>query len=63
MRKSAEELAKEYVDSLPLGQYGKEFDAFLAGFIACLENWKWYDKGESGRDNTEAVPSLDVPRR
>lgn len=61
--KSAEELAKEYIATLPLGSYGKEFDAFIAGYIACLENWKWYDKSESGRDNTEAVPSLDVPRR
>ena len=41
--KSAEELAKEYLATLPLGTYGKEYDAFIAGFIACLENWKWDD--------------------
>ena len=37
--KSAEDLAKEYVESMPLGTYGKEYDAFLAGYIACLQNW------------------------
>lgn len=41
--KSAEELAKEYIATLPLGSYGNEFDAFIAGFIACLENWKLSD--------------------
>lgn len=39
--KSAEELAREYIESLSLGTYGKEFDAFIAGYIACLENWAW----------------------
>lgn len=48
--KTAEELAKEYVDALPLGTYGKEFDAFIAGFIACLENWRWEkDDGKEGK--------------
>ena len=42
--KSAEELAKEYVESLPLGTYGKEFDAFLAGYIAALQNWEKKDE-------------------
>lgn len=63
--KSAEELAKEYLATLPLGTYGKEFDAFIAGYIACLENWKWsdYDKQESntGSDNSNEVPVLNVP--
>ena len=39
--KSAEELAKEYLITLPLGTYGKEYDAFLAGYIACLNSWMW----------------------
>jgi len=38
--KSAEDLAKEYLATLPLGSYGKEYDAFLAGYIACLRNWE-----------------------
>lgn len=63
--KSAEELAKEYIQSLPLGTYGREFDAFIAGYIACLENWKWSDydrqEGKSGPNHTDAVSVLNVP--
>jgi len=52
--KSAEELAKEYIATLPLGSYGKEFDAFIAGYIACLENWEWHKeiKDERKEDKT-----------
>jgi len=50
--KSAEELAKEYIESLPLGTYGKEFDAFIAGYIACLENWIWDNKDERKQDKS-----------
>jgi len=39
--KSAEDLAREYVESMPLGTYGNEYDAFLAGYIACLNSWIW----------------------
>lgn len=39
--KSAEDLAKEYIESMPLGTYGREYDAFLAGYIACLNSWTW----------------------
>lgn len=63
--KSAEELAKEYLATLPLGTYGKEFDAFIAGYIACLENWKWSDydrqKSNTGPDNSNEIPVLNVP--
>jgi len=38
---SAEDLARKYVESMPLGTYGKEYDAFLAGYIACLNSWMW----------------------
>lgn len=43
--KSAEDLAREYLESLPLGTYGKEYDAFLAGYIACLSSWMWPTMG------------------
>jgi hypothetical protein len=39
--KSAEDLAKEYIESMPLGTYGNEYDAFIAGYIACLNSWMW----------------------
>ena len=53
--KSAEQLAREYIESLPLGTYGKEFDAFIAGYIACLENWAW----EKDKDERENKPGRD----
>ena len=55
--KSAEQLAKEYVDSLPLGSYGKEFDAFMAGYIACLESWMWptIDSSKSFKEQSDAI--------
>lgn len=66
--KTAEQLAKEYVESLKLGSYGNEYDAFIAGYIACLSTWKWSEdnangreEGKSGQGNTEAVSGLNVP--
>jgi hypothetical protein len=55
--KSAEQLAKEYVNSLPLGSYGKEFDAFMAGYIACLEGWMWptIDASKSFKEPSDAI--------
>jgi hypothetical protein len=38
--KTPEELAKNYIESMPIGTYGKEYDAFLAGYIACLQSWE-----------------------
>lgn len=63
MKKSVEQLAQEYIEQRKLGSYGNEFDAFIAGFIACLENWKWNDnESTTRRNNPEAVSSFDVPR-
>jgi hypothetical protein len=45
--KSAEDLAREYIESMPLGTYGNEYDAFLAGYIACLNSWMWPTIGTS----------------
>jgi hypothetical protein len=63
--RSAEELANEYLKTLPLGTYGKEFDAFMAGYIACLEHWKWsdYDRQEDTvrPNDTNEVSGLNVP--
>lgn len=50
--KTAEELAKAYVETLPLGSYGKEFDAFIAGYIACLKTWMWEKDDERKEDKS-----------
>ena len=55
--KAAEDLAKEYVESMPLGTYGQEYDAFLAGYIARLNSWMWPTIGTniSLEDESDAI--------
>jgi hypothetical protein len=55
--KSAEDLAKEYIESMPLGTYGNEYDAFIAGYIACLNSWMWptISSTTSFEDDSDAI--------
>jgi len=57
MSETAEELARQYIADLKLGAYGKEYDAFLAGYIACLKSWKWPTIGTniSLEDESDAI--------
>lgn len=55
--KSAEDLAKEYIESMPIGTYGREYDAFIAGYIACLNSWTWPTIGTNSslEDESDAI--------